>query len=156
MSVFILQVTHNLWKSFIFLLVISLKLHKLFLLLMYRWICSFADYSFEIIFHSNPRSYTASSGMVDRQYTAYILVLRTHTPPLLLATPPPPQPPERWDVWEWWSDNLTESLIHLGWWVLDESYSAKPAQRSSHTGPPGYIGWTRPAYEEWRLAGLYG
>ncbi len=30
--------------------------------------------------------------------------------------------------------------------VLDEPYSAKPAQRSSHTGPPrprGYIGWTR-------------
>jgi hypothetical protein len=26
--------------------------------------------------------------------------------------------------------------------VLDEPYSAKPAQRSSHTGPPGYIGWT--------------
>ncbi len=26
--------------------------------------------------------------------------------------------------------------------VLDESYSAKPAQLSSHTGPPGYIGWT--------------
>jgi hypothetical protein len=27
--------------------------------------------------------------------------------------------------------------------VLDEPYSAKPAQRSSHTGPPGYIAWTR-------------
>jgi hypothetical protein len=27
--------------------------------------------------------------------------------------------------------------------VLDIPYSAKPAQRSSHTGPPGYIGWTR-------------
>ncbi len=27
--------------------------------------------------------------------------------------------------------------------VLDEPYSAKPAQRSSHTGPQGYIGWTR-------------
>jgi hypothetical protein len=27
--------------------------------------------------------------------------------------------------------------------VLDEPYSAKPAQLSSHTGPPGYIGWTR-------------
>ncbi len=26
--------------------------------------------------------------------------------------------------------------------VLNEPYSAKPAQRSSHTGPPGYIGWT--------------
>ncbi len=24
--------------------------------------------------------------------------------------------------------------------VLDEPYSAKPAQRSSHAGPPGYIG----------------
>jgi hypothetical protein len=34
--------------------------------------------------------------------------------------------------------------------VLDEPYSAKPAQLSTHTGPPGYIGWTRqfqaPAY----------
>ncbi len=27
--------------------------------------------------------------------------------------------------------------------VLDEPYSAKPAQRSNHTGPPGYIEWTR-------------
>jgi hypothetical protein len=27
--------------------------------------------------------------------------------------------------------------------VLDEPYSAKPAQRSRHNGPPGYIGWTR-------------
>jgi hypothetical protein len=27
--------------------------------------------------------------------------------------------------------------------VLDEPYSTKPAQRSSHTGPPGYIGWTQ-------------
>ncbi len=27
--------------------------------------------------------------------------------------------------------------------VLDKPYSAKPAQRSSHTGPPSYIGWTR-------------
>jgi hypothetical protein len=26
---------------------------------------------------------------------------------------------------------------------LDEPDSAKPAQPSSHTGPPGYIGWTR-------------
>ncbi len=26
--------------------------------------------------------------------------------------------------------------------VLDEPYTAKPAQRSSHTGPPGCIGWT--------------
>ncbi len=26
---------------------------------------------------------------------------------------------------------------------LDEPDSAKPAQRSSYTGPPGYIGWTR-------------
>jgi hypothetical protein len=30
--------------------------------------------------------------------------------------------------------------------VLDEPYSAKPAQRSSHTGPPGYIA----AYVDWR------
>jgi hypothetical protein len=27
--------------------------------------------------------------------------------------------------------------------VLDESYSANPPQRSSHTSPPVYIGWTR-------------
>jgi hypothetical protein len=27
--------------------------------------------------------------------------------------------------------------------VLDEPFSAKPAQPSCHTGPPGYIGWTR-------------
>jgi hypothetical protein len=27
--------------------------------------------------------------------------------------------------------------------VLDEPDSAKPAQRSSYTGPPGYIGWTQ-------------
>jgi hypothetical protein len=27
--------------------------------------------------------------------------------------------------------------------VLDEPDSAKPAQRSSFTGPPGYIGWTQ-------------
>jgi hypothetical protein len=27
--------------------------------------------------------------------------------------------------------------------VLEEPDSAKPAQLSSHTGPPGYIGWTR-------------
>jgi hypothetical protein len=37
--------------------------------------------------------------------------------------------------------------------VLDEPYSAKPTQRSSHTGPPGYIGWIRfqpgPAYVDW-------
>jgi hypothetical protein len=36
--------------------------------------------------------------------------------------------------------------------VLDEPYSAKPAQRSSHTGPPGYTGWTVdtiPAYVGW-------
>ncbi len=36
--------------------------------------------------------------------------------------------------------------------VLDEPDSAKPAHRSSHTGPPGYIRWTDtvPAYEDWR------
>ncbi len=27
--------------------------------------------------------------------------------------------------------------------VLDEPDSAKPAQLIIHTGPPGYIGWTR-------------
>jgi hypothetical protein len=37
--------------------------------------------------------------------------------------------------------------------VLDEPYSAKPAQRSSHTGPPGYIGWTR--FQPTVLAGPY-
>jgi hypothetical protein len=37
--------------------------------------------------------------------------------------------------------------------VLDEPDSAKPAQRSSYTNPPGYIGWTwfqLPAYVDWR------
>jgi hypothetical protein len=39
--------------------------------------------------------------------------------------------------------------------VLDEPYTqlCKPAQLSSHTGPPGYIGWTRfqPMYcIDWR------
>ncbi len=36
--------------------------------------------------------------------------------------------------------------------------SAKPAQRSSHTGPPGYIGWTVFGHGSslCRLAGLYG
>jgi hypothetical protein len=37
--------------------------------------------------------------------------------------------------------------------VLDET---KRAQRSSHTGPPGYIGWTRFQPMYCRLAGLYG
>jgi hypothetical protein len=27
--------------------------------------------------------------------------------------------------------------------VLNEAFSAEPVQRSSHTGPPGYIGRTR-------------
>ncbi len=27
--------------------------------------------------------------------------------------------------------------------VLDEPYLAKPAQRSIHTGLPGFLGWTR-------------
>ncbi len=38
--------------------------------------------------------------------------------------------------------------------VLDEPDSAKPAQLSSHSGPPGYIGWTQltvPAYVDWRV-----
>ncbi len=37
--------------------------------------------------------------------------------------------------------------------VLDEPYSAKPAQLSSPTGPPSYIRWTVdtvPTYVEWR------
>ncbi len=33
--------------------------------------------------------------------------------------------------------------VKPGLGVLDEPYSAKPAQRSIHTGPPGKIGWTR-------------
>jgi hypothetical protein len=40
-------------------------------------------------------------------------------------------------VYKW---NYVEVIVG----VLDESsYTAKPAQLSSHTGPPGYIGWTR-------------
>ena len=39
--------------------------------------------------------------------------------------------------------------------VLDEPYSAKPAQRSSHTGPPGYIECAR-FQPKYRLVGLYG
>jgi hypothetical protein len=35
-------------------------------------------------------------------------------------------------------------------------YSAKPAQRSCHTGPPCYIGWTGRGSSLCRLAGLYG
>jgi hypothetical protein len=34
-------------------------------------------------------------------------------------------------------------IIKRGGGGLDEPYSAKPAQRSSHTGPPGHIGWAR-------------
>jgi len=35
--------------------------------------------------------------------------------------------------------------------VLDEPNSAKPAQRSSQTGPPGHMGWTVvPDYIDWR------
>ncbi len=37
--------------------------------------------------------------------------------------------------------------------VLDESYSAKPAQLSSHTGPLCYIGWTGSSL--CKLAGLF-
>ncbi len=33
--------------------------------------------------------------------------------------------------------------------VLDDPYSAKPAQRSSHTGPTGYIGWTGHGFSLW-------
>jgi hypothetical protein len=37
-----------------------------------------------------------------------------------------------------------QKLVSSGLGVLNELDSAKPAQRSSHhTGPPGYIGWTR-------------
>jgi hypothetical protein len=31
--------------------------------------------------------------------------------------------------------------------VLDDQYSANPAKRSSHSGPPGYIGWTRTGFQ---------
>jgi hypothetical protein len=37
--------------------------------------------------------------------------------------------------------------------VLDDPYSAKPAQLSNHTDPPGYIGctlYTVPTYVDWR------
>jgi hypothetical protein len=36
-----------------------------------------------------------------------------------------------------------QKLVNSGLGVLNELDSAKPAQQSSHTGPPGYIGWTR-------------
>ncbi len=45
------------------------------------------------------------------------------------------------------------STVCTGLGVLEEPYSAKPAQRSSHTGSQGYIGWTldtAPAYVDWR------
>jgi hypothetical protein len=38
------------------------------------------------------------------------------------------------------SRGIMESLPEAG--VLDEPDLAKPAQRISHAGPPGYIGWT--------------
>jgi hypothetical protein len=40
--------------------------------------------------------------------------------------------------------------------VLDELYSAKPAQRRRHTGPPGYIGWTRFQPDGWKAIPLSG
>ncbi len=51
---------------------------------------------------------------------------------------------------------MEESLDSPVVGVLDEPYSAmyKPAQLSSHIGPPGYIGWTR--FQPTVLAGLYG
>jgi hypothetical protein len=36
-----------------------------------------------------------------------------------------------------------QKLVSSRLGVSNELDSAKPAQRSSHTGPPGYIGWTR-------------
>ncbi len=39
---------------------------------------------------------------------------------------------------------------------LSAAYSAKPAQRSNHSGPPGFIGWRRFQSSLCRLAGLYG
>ncbi len=47
--------------------------------------------------------------------------------------------------------------IEPGLGVLDEPYSAKPAQRSSRTGPPGYIdGRGCDGSSLCKLAGLYG
>ncbi len=40
------------------------------------------------------------------------------------------------------SMSLFATSHRTGAGVLDEPDSAKPAQCSSHTGPPGYIGWT--------------
>jgi hypothetical protein len=40
------------------------------------------------------------------------------------------------------SGTPTPLLRRPGLEVLDEPYSAQPAQRSSHTSPPGHIGWT--------------
>ncbi len=43
----------------------------------------------------------------------------------------------------------SNSSLVVGVW--DEPFLAKPAQLSSHTGPPGYIGWIRfQAYVAWR------
>ncbi len=39
--------------------------------------------------------------------------------------------------------NFNYGTMSAGQGVLDEPYSAKSAQRSSHTGPPCEIGWTR-------------
>jgi hypothetical protein len=36
-----------------------------------------------------------------------------------------------------------QKLVSSGLGVLNELDSAKPVKRSSHTGPPGCIGWTR-------------
>ncbi len=51
---------------------------------------------------------------------------------------------------------LSEESPEAG--VLDEPDSAKPAQLSSNTGPPSYIGWkdTVPAYVDCLTGGLYG
>ncbi len=38
---------------------------------------------------------------------------------------------------------ITDSVYFPEAGVLDESASAKPAQQSSYTGPPGYKGWTQ-------------
>jgi hypothetical protein len=46
---------------------------------------------------------------------------------------------------------MTGSNLYAEAGVLDEPYLAKPAQRSRHTGPLGYIGWTTvPAYVDCR------
>jgi hypothetical protein len=48
-----------------------------------------------------------------------------------------------WSTWAHTGIKKPEKKMQSEAGVLDEPDSAKPAQRSSHTGPPGYIGWKR-------------